>query len=192
MRVGGSTFTLALLVSAPLMGCGANGRPVRTATSPGGVTEQQRAPRPGPSAPPGTEEAAARLTPFQANILQAARNNDAYRRVLFTGARTQLVVMAIPPGGDIGMEMHPHVEQLIFIESGQGKAVMNGAQSPLARGDVLVVTPGTRHDVINTGAEPLRIYTVYAPPNHIDGRVQQTKADAEADKADEAFGASVR
>lgn len=192
LRLAGPMFTLALIVCAPLIGCGANGRPVRTATSPGGVAEQQRAPRLSASSSAPSAQEAPPIAPFHANILQAARNNDAYRRVLFTGARTQLVVMAIPPGGDIGTEMHPHVEQLIFIESGQGKAVMNGAESPLARGDVLVVTPGTRHDVINTGTEPLRIYTVYAPPNHIDGRVQQTKADAEADKADEAFGASVR
>jgi mannose-6-phosphate isomerase-like protein (cupin superfamily) len=124
--------------------------------------------------------------------VRAARSNDAYRRVLFTGARSQTVVMSIPAGQDIGIEVHPNVEQLIFIAGGQGKAILNGAESALSPGDLLVVTPGTRHDVVNTGTEPLRIYTVYAPPNHIDGRVHQTKADAQADSADEAFGRSVR
>lgn len=132
------------------------------------------------------------LQPFQTNVLQAARSNDAYRRVLFTGAKTQLALMNIVPGGDIGFETHQNVEQLIFIASGQGKAVLDGAESPVGAGDVIVVTPGTRHDVMNTGSEPLRVYTIYAPPNHIDARVQRTKADAEADKADEAFGRAVR
>jgi mannose-6-phosphate isomerase-like protein (cupin superfamily) len=112
--------------------------------------------------------------------------------VVFTGARTQLALMTIPTGSDIGVETHPNVEQLIFIASGQGKAVLNGAESAVRPGDVVVATPGTRHDIVNTGTEPLRIYTVYAPPNHIEGRVHQTKADAEADTADEAFGRSVR
>lgn len=134
----------------------------------------------------------AHLAPFHTDVLRAARSNDAYRRVIFTGAKTQLVLMNIAPGEDIGFESHPNVEQLIFVASGQGKAVLDRAESPVAAGDVIVVTPGTRHDVVNTGSEPLRIYTVYSPPNHIDGRVQQTKADAEADKADEAFGSAVR
>jgi mannose-6-phosphate isomerase-like protein (cupin superfamily) len=99
--------------------------------------------------------------------------------------------MTIPVGGDIGVEAHPNVEQLIFIASGQGKAVLNGVESPVSGGDVVGVTPGTRHDFVNTGTEPLRIYTVYAPPNHVDGVVHQTKADADADTADEAFGRSV-
>ena len=129
---------------------------------------------------------------FQTNIVQEARKNEAYRRVLFTGARSQLVVMTIPPGGDIGLESHAHVEQLIFIASGNGKVILDGVETPLAAGDVVVATPNTRHDVVNTASEPLRIYTVYAPANHIDGRLHPTKADAEGDKADDAFGAAVR
>ena len=136
--------------------------------------------------------AAARSVPFQTNILRAAHDNDAYRRVVFTGAKTQLALMTIPAGSDIGMEMHPNVEQLIFIASGWGKAVLNGAESVVGPGDVVVATPGTRHDIVNTGTEPLRIHTIYAPPNHIDGRDHQTKADAEADTADDAFGRAVR
>jgi mannose-6-phosphate isomerase-like protein (cupin superfamily) len=129
---------------------------------------------------------------FQTNILEDARKNDAYRRVLFTGARSQLVVMSIPRGGDIGLEAHPRVEQLIFIASGQGKVVVNGVERALVPGDVIVAVPTANHNVINTGTEPLQIYTVYAPANHIDARVQSTKKDAAADKADEAFGAGVR
>jgi mannose-6-phosphate isomerase-like protein (cupin superfamily) len=100
--------------------------------------------------------------------------------------------MTIPAGGDIGMETHDNVEQLIFIASGRGKAILDGVESVVQPGDVIVATPGTRHDIVNTGAEALRIYTVYSPPNHIGGRVQATKADADADKADEAYGRSVR
>ena len=132
------------------------------------------------------------VRPFQTNVLEQARKNDAYRRVLFTGARSQLVLMAIPVGGDIGLETHAHVEQLIFIASGQGKAIVNGVETPLSAGDVLVATPLARHNVVNTGSEPLQIYTVYAPPNHLDGRVQATKADAQKDEPDDAFGAAVR
>ncbi|HEX8793798.1 MAG TPA: cupin domain-containing protein [Polyangiaceae bacterium] len=155
-----------------------------TANAPAGVTEKQ--------AGASGEAAEAHRAPFETNVLKAARDNEDYRRVLFTGAKTQLVLMTIVPGGDIGFETHPNVEQLVFIASGQGKAVLDGTVSPVAAGDVIVVTPGSHHDVVNTGSEPLHIYTVYAPPNHIDGRVHRTKADAEADKADEAFGRAVR
>lgn len=132
------------------------------------------------------------VRPFQTNILEEARENEAYRRVLFTGARSQLALMTIPPGGDIGLESHPHVEQLVFIASGRGKAIVNGVETPLVAGDVLVATPNARHNVVNTGSVPLQIYTVYTPPNHIDGRVHRSKTDAENDKADDAFGAAVR
>lgn len=132
------------------------------------------------------------VRPFQTNILEEARENEAYRRVLFTGARSQLALMTIPPGGDIGLESHPHVEQLVFIASGRGKAIVNGVETPLVAGDVLVATPNARHNVVNTGSVPLQIYTVYTPPNHIEGRVHRSKTDAENDKADDAFGAAVR
>ena len=135
---------------------------------------------------------AAQKAPFSTNVLEAARANQAYRRVVFTGARTQLALMTIPAGGDIGSESHANVEQILFIASGKGTLVLEGSERPLAPGDVVVVTPGSRHNVLNAGSEPLRIYTVYAPANHIDGTVQATKADAEADGADEAFGRAVK
>ena len=138
------------------------------------------------------DHAAARRAPFQANVIQAALDNEAFRRVLFTGARSQLVVMTIPKGGNIGAETHRNVEQLIFIASGTAKAILDGKESSLVAGDVVVVTPGTKHDIVNTGNDPLRIYTVYAPANHIDKRVHETKTDADDDKDDEAYGESVK
>jgi mannose-6-phosphate isomerase-like protein (cupin superfamily) len=175
-----------------MTGCGGASAQAAAPSSAGGATEAQGASAGAASASRPEAPPAAGVAPFQTNILQAARNNNAYRRVVFTGAKTQLALMTIPSGGDIGMETHANVEQLIFIASGQGKAVLNGAESMVHPGDVVVATPGTRHDIVNTGTEPLRIYTIYAPPNHIDGRVHQTKADAESDTADEAFGRAVR
>jgi len=125
---------------------------------------------------------------FVANIVDIARENDDYRRVVHTGERSQLVVMAIPEGGEIGEERHDAVQQSLFIMEGDATAILDGKPSALGPGDVLVVTPGTTHNVRNTGLGALRIVTVYAPPNHIDGRVHRTKADADADMEDEEFG----
>ena len=130
--------------------------------------------------------------PYQINIVRETENNANFRKVLFTGPRSQLVVMEIPAGGEIGEETHEHVEQTLFFLSGTGRAVINGEEKPIGPGDVAVVTPGTRHNFINAGDEPLKVYTVYAPPNHIDGRVHKTKADADADQEDESFGETVR
>ncbi len=129
---------------------------------------------------------------FHTNIVQVTKENRTFRTVLFSGARSQLVVMSIPPGGEVGLETHAHVEQTLFFLSGSGTATLDGKTQPIAAGDVLVVTPGTAHNVVNTGKQPLKIYTVYAPPNHLDGRVHATKADADADTADEAFGDAVQ
>jgi mannose-6-phosphate isomerase-like protein (cupin superfamily) len=128
------------------------------------------------------------LASFQINIAKAAAENKDYRHVLFTGEKSQLVVMSIPSDGEVGAETHKHVEQILYFQSGTGEAVLNGKTSPIGPGDVVVVTPGTLHNFINTGKDPLQIFTTYAPPNHIDGRIQHTKADADADTADEAFG----
>jgi mannose-6-phosphate isomerase-like protein (cupin superfamily) len=122
------------------------------------------------------------------NIVEATRTNTFFRKVIFTGAKSQLVVMSIPVGGEIGEETHDHVEQTLFAESGEGVAILNGVESPFRAGDALVVTPGTRHNVVNRGTTDLKLFTVYAPANHIDGRIHETKADADADTADEDFG----
>lgn len=125
---------------------------------------------------------------YRNHLLKITSENDDFRRVLFTGSLSQLVVMSIPPGGEIGEETHNHVEQTLFCLSGSGESQLEGESMPFGPGDVVVVTPGVRHNFLNVGTEPLKIYTVYTPPNHIDGRVHATKADADADEADEAFG----
>jgi len=125
---------------------------------------------------------------YHANILKETNENQNFRRVLFTGATSQLVVMTIPVGGEVGRETHTYTEQTLFFLSGTGMGEFNGEKFPVGPGDVAVVTPGTEHNFWNTGTEEMKIYTVYAPPNHIDGRVHTTKADADADVADEAIG----
>lgn len=125
------------------------------------------------------------------NIVRTAAENKNFRTVLHTGAKSQLVVMNIPAGGEIGEEVHPHVEQILYFQSGKGKAVLDGNATAVGSGDVVIVSPGTRHNFINTGDEPLIVATVYVPPNHIDGRVHRTKAEADADVEDEAFGEAV-
>ena len=125
---------------------------------------------------------------FHVHTLAALNASADFRRILFTGEKSQLVLMTIPPGNDVGAETHAHVEQTLFFASGTGEAELDGETFPIGPGDTVVVTPGTRHNFKNTGAEPLKIITTYAPPNHLDGRVHATKAAAEADAADEAFG----
>jgi mannose-6-phosphate isomerase-like protein (cupin superfamily) len=125
---------------------------------------------------------------YHTNIVKDTEANENFRRVMFTGLNSQLVIMSIPPGGEVGAETHKYTEQTLFFLSGTGQGELNGEKFPIGPGDVVVVVPGTEHNFINTGEQPLKIYTVYAPPNHIDGRVQATKADADADTADEAVG----
>lgn len=125
---------------------------------------------------------------YQTNIVKDTQENENFRRVLFTGKNSQLVVMSIPPGGEIGEEIHKYTEQTLFFLSGTGEAILNDVKSPIGPGDVVVVVPGTKHNFVNTGTTTLKVYTVYAPPNHIDGRIHKTKADADADVADEAVG----
>lgn len=129
---------------------------------------------------------------FITNIIKKAEDNSLFREVVYTGEKSQLVVMNIPAGGEIGEEVHAHVEQSLFFLSGAGTSVLDGKEQQVGAGDVLIVTPGTRHNVFNSGTDPLKVYTVYAPANHIDGRVHKTKADADADVEDEAFGEAVK
>lgn len=128
---------------------------------------------------------------YIANTYQDTLENDNFRKVMFTGAKSQLVVMSIPPGGEIGTETHDHVEQTLFNLKGSAKAILNGEEKDFLEGFVFVVTPGTQHNVINSGDTDLKICTVYTPANHIDGRIHATKADADTDHEDEAFGHTV-
>jgi len=129
---------------------------------------------------------------FQTNVLKATKENKFFRQVLFTGKKSQLVVMSIKKGGDIGEETHANVEQILFFQKGEGKAILDGVESPITKGDVVVVTPGTRHNFINTGKSSLKVYTIYCPPNHIDGRIHKTRKAADKDTEDEEFGHQVQ
>jgi mannose-6-phosphate isomerase-like protein (cupin superfamily) len=126
--------------------------------------------------------------PYLGNITEETENNTDFRKVIFTGTRSQLVVMSIPPGGEVGDEVHTYSEQILDFVSGTGKAVLDGNDSPIGPGSIVVVVPGTEHNFINTGTVPLQLWTVYAPPNHIDGTTEATKADADANVQDEAYG----
>ena len=125
---------------------------------------------------------------YHTNIIKDTAENENYRKVLFTGTNSQLVIMSVPPGQDVGKEVHKYTEQTLFFLSGSGIGELDGQTFPVGPGDVVVVVPGTEHDFTNTGTTDMKIYTVYAPKNHIDGRIQATKADADADTADEAIG----
>ena len=129
---------------------------------------------------------------FQTNIISATEENTNFRTVLFTGEKSQLVVMNIPAGGEIGEETHSQVEQTFHIVSGEATVVMDGEESAIGEGYVVVVSPGTTHNFINRGSGDLKLYTVYAPPNHIDKRVHESKEAADEDTEDEAFGEAVK
>jgi mannose-6-phosphate isomerase-like protein (cupin superfamily) len=124
------------------------------------------------------------------SIFEEVESNSNFRKVLFTGEKSQLVVMDIPPGGEIGEEVHPNVEQTFFFLSGFGKAVIDGEETEVSAGDMAVVTPGVKHNFLNIGSESLKLATIYAPANHIDGRIHATKEDADEDTEDEEFGHS--
>lgn len=117
---------------------------------------------------------------YVANIEELAESNTFFRKVLYTSQHLQLVVMSIPVGGDIGEEVHT-LDQFLRVESGKGKAVLDGVEYPLRVGDVIIVPQGTVHNILNISQDvPLQLYTVYGPPNHKDGTIHSTKADAEA------------
>ena len=128
---------------------------------------------------------------YKTNIFEKTEENNYFRNVLFTGAKSQLVVMNIPPNGEIGEEVHHNVEQTLFFMKGFATSILDGVEGQVMAGDVVVVMPGVKHNFINTGKDPLKVFTVYSPANHLDGRVHKTKADADADVADEDFGEKV-
>jgi mannose-6-phosphate isomerase-like protein (cupin superfamily) len=116
-------------------------------------------------------------------IKALSRKNGCFRRVMFTGEHVQLVLMALKPGEDIGSEVHPGHDQFFRIEKGRGEIRMNGERSRVSAGDAIVVPAGTRHNLVNTGKRRLRLYTLYAPPEHADRLVEKTRAVAERHKA---------
>ena len=117
---------------------------------------------------------------FVQDIEGLAVKNDEFRRVLYTAKHCQLVLMALKPAEEIGAEVHT-LDQFFRVEEGAGEVVLDGVRTPVHAGFASVVPAGAKHNIINTGDRPLKLYTLYAPPNHRDGVVHHTRADAGAD-----------
>ncbi len=115
---------------------------------------------------------------FNDDITRLAKDNENFRTVLFTTELSQLVVMSLKPGEDIGEETHDGIDQVLTFVAGAGEAVIEGESRPVKTGSIVVVPAGTLHNFINKGGEPMKLYTVYAPPDHKDGTIHRTKADA--------------
>ena len=115
---------------------------------------------------------------FVDDIEKLTEENTDFRRVLYTGKHLQLVLMTLQPGEDIGEEVHAGHDQFFRFEAGQGEVLIDGTRQPVKADDAVIVPGGALHNVINTGNEPLKLYTLYAPPEHRDGVVHPRKADA--------------
>jgi len=121
---------------------------------------------------------------FHVNIEDRTEKNEYFREVLYTGAHSQLVVMSLKPGEEIGLETHGDRDQFIRIEEGRGKAILSGQEIAIEKDSALVIPAGIEHNVINTSAdEALKLYTIYSPPEHADGTIHKTKAEAQAAEA---------
>lgn len=119
---------------------------------------------------------------YVANIEKLSLENENFRKVLYTAKNSQLVLMSLNPGEDIGEEIH-QLDQFIRCETGQGKAILDDISYDISDGFAVVVPAGTKHNILNTSLDkPLKLYTLYSPPNHRDGVVHQTKTLAEADE----------
>jgi mannose-6-phosphate isomerase-like protein (cupin superfamily) len=118
------------------------------------------------------------------DLFGETRANEDFRRVLATTNHTQLVVMTVPPGGEIGAEVHTGIDQVLVAIEGSGTSVLGGVERPFEPGHVVIVPEGVAHNFINTGSRPLRLATIYGPPDHAPGTVH-TKADAERDEEDQ-------
>ncbi len=118
---------------------------------------------------------------FVQDIEGLATKNSDFRRVLYTAKHCQLVIMSLLPGEEIGLEIH-NLDQFFRVEEGTGEALLDGVRSPIKAGFAVIVPAGTNHNIINTGNVPLKLYTVYAPPNHRDKVVHHTRTEAESDK----------
>jgi mannose-6-phosphate isomerase-like protein (cupin superfamily) len=121
------------------------------------------------------------MSGYVVNIEKATKDNSLFRRVLYTAENSQLVVMAIQPGEEIGMEVHPNLDQFIRIEEGSGQVVLDGVSHNVSADWAMVIPAGTQHNVVNTsGSQMLKLYTVYSPPQHPEDTVHATKAEADA------------
>jgi mannose-6-phosphate isomerase-like protein (cupin superfamily) len=122
------------------------------------------------------------ILPFNEDILARAKRNSYFREVVSTGPHAQVVVMSIPPAGEIGEEVHHDVDQVLVFVEGEGVAVLEGQRSPMSPGRLVHVPAGTRHNFVNEGSVDLKLYTVYAPPQHAPGTIHRTRAEADADE----------
>ena len=123
---------------------------------------------------------------FNEDIVGLAKRNKSFREVLATGPHAQVVVMSIPRAGEIGEEVHHDVDQVLSSSRATGAAILEGQRSAVGPDRLVLVPAGTRHNVVNTGSSDLRLYTIYAPPQHAPGTIHKTKADADADEHDDA------
>ncbi len=112
------------------------------------------------------------------DIIAKAKTNADFRQVLENGTHTQIVIMSIPAGGEIGEETHTDNDQVLFLVEGEGKVILNGVESPYKTGDIVLVNAGTKHNFVNIGATDLKIITTYSPPHHPAGTVHKTKEEA--------------
>ena len=117
---------------------------------------------------------------FVDDIEELTEANKHFRHVLYSGQKLQLVLMALQPGEDIGEEVHTGTDQFFRVEKGKGEVVIDGKTTAIKSDMAIIVPAGARHNIKNTGDKPLKLYTLYAPPEHIDGTVHASKADAEA------------
>jgi len=118
------------------------------------------------------------MTGYVINIEEKTLKNDYFREVLFTTDKSQLVVMALKPNEEIGMEVHPEHDQFIRIESGKGKTIMNGEEHEIMDGSAIIIPAGVQHNIINTSPEIMKLYTIYTPPEHKPGTIHMTKDEA--------------
>ncbi|MEK9158341.1 MAG: cupin domain-containing protein [Patescibacteria group bacterium] len=124
---------------------------------------------------------------YVTNIEKLSRENTNFRKVLYTDKNSQLVLMSLLAGEEIGEEIHD-VDQFLRVEKGTGTAILSDIPHDLVDGSVIIVPAETKHNVINTGSDSMKLYTLYMPPHHKDGIVHKTKADGEADASDEFDG----
>lgn len=117
------------------------------------------------------------MTGFIGNIEQSTLSNDNFRKVLYTAEHLQLVLMTLQPGENIGAEVHGATDQFIRVESGHGQLILNGQHSAIKDGSAFIIPAGSAHDVVNTSlSEPLRLYSLYAPPEHPEGAIVRRKS----------------
>jgi mannose-6-phosphate isomerase-like protein (cupin superfamily) len=119
------------------------------------------------------------MSGFYTKIEEETENNDNFRKVLYTGKYSQLVVMSLKPGEEIGMEVHNDVDQFFRIEEGEAKFIVDGEETKVTEDEAFIVPAGSEHNVINTASKDLKLYTIYSPANHPDGTVHKTKEEAE-------------